>query len=236
MDANEQAGRVTIAIAKGRVLSEALPLLASVGIELNEDPNESRRLILDTNNPAFSIVVVRSADVPTYVEFGAADLGIVGKDVLMESESQELYELLDLDIAPCRMVLAAEADVSDARKATGATTSDVSRSMPRHVRVASKYPITARRYFNERGIQAEVIHLYGSMELAPRVGLSEYIVDLVDSGRTLQANRLVELESICPITTRLIANKTASKLKRALIDPLVAQLRAHCAVHGREIG
>lgn len=208
------AESVTIAVAKGRVLKDALPILAQVGIEPTEDPDSSRRLILETTNPSVSLVIVRSADVPTYVEFGAADLGIVGKDVLMESESQEIYELADLDIARCRMVVAARQADQELFRLDG-----------RRVRVATKYPLTARRHFYGRGIQADIIHLYGSMELAPLAGLAEYIVDLVDSGRTLSANGLAEVETICSITTRLIANKAASKLKRRSIDPIVEQFR-----------
>ncbi len=208
------AETVTIAVAKGRVLKDALPILAEAGIEPIENPDTSRRLILETTNPSVSLVIVRSADVPTYVEFGAADLGIVGKDVLMESESQEIYELVDLDIARCRMVVAArEADAS------------LFRLDGRRVRVATKYTLTARRHFYSRGIQADIIHLYGSMELAPLAGLAEYIVDLVDSGRTLAANGLAEVETICPVTTRLIANKAASKLKRHRINPIIDQFR-----------
>lgn len=217
---------VTIAVAKGRVLKDALPILDSAGIAPIEDPCSSRRLILETNRPGVSLVIVRSADVPTYVEFGAADLGIVGKDVLMESESQEVYELVDLGIARCRMVVAGRA-----------AQADVFSAGDQRVRVATKYPLTARRHFFDAGVQADIIHLYGSMELAPLAGLAEYIVDLVDTGNTLSANGLVEFETICPITTRLIANKAASKLKRLQIEPIVDLIKQrHVADQNGAVG
>jgi len=211
---------VTIAVAKGRVWKDSLPILAEAGIEPLQNPDSSRRLILDTTVDHVSILTVRSADVPTYVEFGAADLGIVGKDVLMEAQWQEIYELVDMDIASCRMVVAAAESTAQRPGYAG------------RIQIATKYPETARRHFYSRSVQADIIHLYGSMELAPLAGLAEYIVDLVDSGATLAANRLVEIETICPVTTRLIANKTASKLKRRRIDPIVKKIRQICATAG----
>jgi len=217
-----QSNTVTIAVAKGRVWKDTLPILAEAGIEPLENPDNSRRLILETSAANVSLLTVRSADVPTYVEFGAADLGIVGKDVLMEADWQEIYELVDLDIARCRMVVAATESTAQRIHYAG------------RLQVATKYPQTARRHFFARSVQADIIHLYGSMELAPLAGLAEYIVDLVDSGRTLSANQLVEIETICPITTRLIANKAASKLKRRSIDPIVDKVRQICAAAGSE--
>nr|NIN36758.1 ATP phosphoribosyltransferase [Gammaproteobacteria bacterium]NIO61396.1 ATP phosphoribosyltransferase [Gammaproteobacteria bacterium] len=165
--------RLTIAVSKGRILSESLPLLAKAGIEPAEDPESSRKLILETSQAGVRLLVIRAADVPTFVEYGAADVGIAGKDVLLEHESSELYEPLDLGIAKCRLMLAEPENQS--------------RSNGR-LRVATKYMNTTRSYFAEQGTQVEIIKLYGSMELAPVMGLADKIVDLVDSGNTLKAN------------------------------------------------
>lgn len=200
---------IGVAIAKGRVLKEAMPLLAALGIRPLEAPGETRKLILQTNHPGVSIIVVRAVDVPTYVEYGAADLGIVGKDVLLEYDGDGLYEPLDLRIARCKMVVAA---------AGGGGASG------RKKRVATKYIKTAYDYFASSGQQVELIKLYGSMELAPALNLADQIVDLVDTGNTLRANDLVEVALITKISARLIINKGAMKMKHALIRPLVKKL------------
>ncbi len=207
---------LTIAISKGRIFQEALPLLASAGIVPAEDPERSRKLILATSRPEVQLVIIRAADVPTYVQFGAADLGIAGKDVLMEHEGDGLYELVDLKIARCRMVVA-----EPGRLAAG----DDPRTWTR-LRIATKYVRTTRRHFAAKGIQTEIIKLYGSMELAPLVGLADRIVDLVDTGNTLKANGLVEVERIADVSSRLVANKAAMRMKHASMKDTVARLRA----------
>ena len=201
-------GNLTLAISKGRILDDTLPLLARIGIKPAEDPATSRKLILATNRRDLRLLVIRAQDVPTYVEYGAADLGIAGKDVLMEYPGDGLYEPLDLGIARCRLVLAGrkEALPVDGR-----------------MRVATKYVQTTRRYFAARGEQVEVIKLYGSMELAPLVGLADRIVDLVDTGNTLRANGLAELETIAQISSRLVVNKAAMKMKNQAIVSLLDQ-------------
>lgn len=201
--------KLTIAISKGRILKETLPLLAKLNILPAEDPENSRKLIIETNQPGVKIVVIRAADVPTYVEYGAADAGIAGKDVLMEYNSDGLYEPLDLNIARCRMMLAGlkENQEYDVR-----------------MRVATKYVNTTLKYFSERGRQVEIIKLYGSMELAPLLGLADRIVDLVDTGNTLKANGLVPLEKIADISSRLVVNKAAMKMNQSIIKPFVKQL------------
>ncbi|BCX81478.1 ATP phosphoribosyltransferase [Methylomarinovum caldicuralii] len=200
---------LTIAVSKGRIYKEALPLLAAAGIVPAEDPDTSRKLILPTNRDDVRLLIIRATDVPTYVEYGAADLGIAGKDVLVEHGAEGLYEPLDLGIARCRMMTAGRA---------GETWNG------RRVRVATKYVRTAKRFFAERGIQAEVIKLYGSMELAPLVGLAECIVDLVDTGNTLRANGLEPRDLIMEISSRLVVNKAAMKMKHAAIKHLIADL------------
>ncbi len=203
---------LTLALSKGRILDQTLPLLAAIGIAPVEDPERSRRLILPTNRPDLQLVVVRATDAPTYVQYGAADLGVAGKDVLLEHGGEGLYEPLDLGIARCRLMLAGFPD-----------------SVPRRrPRVATKYVNVARRYFAARGQQVEIIKLYGSMELAPLAGLADYIVDVVDTGNTLRANGLAPLQAIADISSRLIVNKAAMKMKhariRALIDALARVL------------
>jgi len=205
---------LTIALSKGRILKDTLPLLASAGIELLEDPDVSRKLILDTTLDNVKIVAIRAADVPTYVEFGAADLGVAGKDVLMENNGSELYELLDLGIARCRLAVA---------EPTGLAKVDNPDNW-RRLRIATKYVNITRRHFAAKGIQTDIIKLYGSMELAPLAGLSDRIVDLVSTGNTLKANGLVEVEHIADISTRLVANKASMKMKQAGIKRLVEQL------------
>ena len=195
---------LTIALAKGRILDETLPLLARAGIEPAEDPKQSRKLVFDTNHDSIRLVILRSADVPTYVQYGAADLGVTGKDVLLEHGGDDLYERVDLGIARCRMMIAGIAD----------------RPLPRRrLKVATKYPRITRQYYLEQGRQVELIKLYGSMELAPTVGLADVIVDLVDTGNTLKANGLTPMEHIVDISSRLIVNRASLKMKnRAIVD------------------
>lgn len=207
---------ITIALSKGRILQEAIPLFAGAGIELAEDPDESRKLIIPSTDPQVRFLVIRASDVPTYVTWGAADVGIAGKDVLLEQEGLDLYEPLDLRIGQCRMSVAEPA-------ALAAT--DAPKRWDR-VRIATKYPHITRDYFHGRGVQTEIIKLYGSMELAPLVGLADRIVDLVSSGRTLLENGLVEVEEIMPISSRLVVNRAAMKLKRRAIEQLITQLEA----------
>ncbi|MGB5201284.1 MAG: ATP phosphoribosyltransferase [Sedimenticolaceae bacterium] len=201
---------LTIALSKGRIFRDTLPLLRQAGVEPLDDPDTSRKLILDTSHPLVKFVLIRATDVPTYVQWGAADLGVAGKDVLMEHGGEGLYEPLDLKIARCRMMVAGrpEADIG-----------------ARRLRIATKYVTSARAFFANRGQQVEVIKLYGSMELAPLVGLSEVIVDLVESGNTLRANGLVPLEHMHDISSRLVVNKASWKMKHASVLALVGALR-----------
>ena len=200
---------IILAVSKGRILEQALPLLQRAGICPKEDLNKSRKLVIETTRAGLHLVVIRPTDVPTFVEYGAADLGITGKDVLMEHDSNDYYEPLDLKIAKCRLMVAGLPGV------------EVSNN---RIRVATKYAKIARDYYAKRGIQAEIIKLYGSMELAPLVGLSERIVDLVDTGNTLKANGLVAMEDICEISSRLIVNKAAMKTKHVLIKQLIVTI------------
>jgi len=201
--------KLTIAISKGRILTESLPLLEKIGISPLEDPEKSRKLILETSQSGVRLIIVRAADVPTYVEYGAADAGIAGKDVLLEHESTELYEPLDLGIARCRLMLAEMENAAPVN---------------RRLRVATKYTGTTKRYFSRSGSQVELIKLYGSMELAPILGLADKIVDLVDTGNTLKANGLVPVETICEISSRLIVNKVAMKIKRKAVRNFITEL------------
>ncbi|MGR9073511.1 MAG: ATP phosphoribosyltransferase [Gammaproteobacteria bacterium] len=200
---------LTIAVSKGRIFEEALPLLENAGIVPVDDPQKSRKLILDTNRSDVKLVIIRATDVPTFVEYGAADLGIAGKDVLLEHGCENLYEPLDLGISRCRLMTAASKDAP---------------AIGRRVRVATKYVNTARRYFAGRGIQAEIIKLYGSMELAPLVGLADCIVDLVDTGNTLKANGLEPRDLITKISSRLIVNKASMKMKHQAVQSLIDRL------------
>jgi len=201
---------ITIALSKGRIFKDTLPLLAHAGIEPVDDPETSRKLILDTNHANVKLVIIRASDVPTYVQYGAADLGVAGKDVLMEHGGEGLYEPLDLNIARCKLMVAGpkEAQLGDDR-----------------LRIATKYVNSTRNYFAAQGKQVEIIKLYGSMELAPLVGLSDLIVDVVDTGNTLKANGLEPLEHICDISSRLVVNKAAWKMKHASIIALLEALR-----------
>jgi len=202
---------ITLALSKGRIFDESAPLLAATGLALAEDPEKTRKLIVATKNPAVRVIIVRATDVPTYVQYGAADLGIAGSDVLAEHGGAGLYQPLDLAIAKCRMVVAAPEgfDYENAVK-QGA-----------RLRVASKYIGTAREHFAAKGVHVDLIHLYGSMELAPLVGLADAIVDLVDTGNTLRANKLKVVEEIEPISSRLIVNPASLKLKRSTLGPVI---------------
>ena len=208
---------LTVALSKGRICDEAVPLLARAGIVPDEDPAGSRRLCIATSLEDLRILVLRAQDVPTFVEHGAADLGITGKDVLLEHRGTGLYEPLDLGIARCRLVLAAGSDAKPAH--------------PRP-RVATKYVETTRRFFSGKGIQAEIIRLYGSMEIAPAVGLADCIVDLAETGATLAANGLVVREEIAAISARLIVNKAAMKLTHRRISSLVERIGRAAAREG----
>ena len=200
---------ITIAVSKGRILAESLPLLARAGVTPVDDPDTTRKLVFATNQAGVRLIVIRAADVPTYVLNGGADLGIAGKDVLMECDDDNLYEPLDLKIARCRLMLAGP------KHAT---------VTPGRLRVATKYVTTTRSFFAEKGQQVEIIKLYGSMELAPVLGLSDLIVDLVNTGNTLKENGLVALENIADISSRLIVNKAAMKMKQELIKPFIRRI------------
>ena len=205
---------LTIAVSKGRIYDEALPLLAEAGISPIDDPNKCRKLILRTTRDDVQLVIIRATDVPTFVEYGAADLGIAGKDVLLEYGAESLYEPLDLNIACCRLMTAAHKDAPE---------------LGTRIRVATKYVQIARNYFASKGIQAEIIKLYGSMELAPLVGLADCIVDLVDTGSTLRANDLEPRELIMNISSRLVVNKAAMKMKHKAITTLLSQIESTLA-------
>jgi ATP phosphoribosyltransferase len=205
---------LNIALSKGRILEEGLPLLERAGIRPSENPLKSRKLILDTNLPEVKLTIIRAADVPTYVQFGAADLGIAGKDVLMEYEGDGLYELLDLKIARCRMMVAEPKSLASRDDPDSWT----------RLRIATKYVKTTQRHFAAKGIQTDIIKLYGSMELAPLVGLSDRIVDLVDTGNTLKANGLAEVEHIADISAWLVANRASMKMKQQALKSLVNRL------------
>jgi len=211
--------RITIALSKGRIFDETLPLLDAAGIVPSGDPETSRRLIMGTNRTDVNLIIVRASDVPTYVRYGAADLGIAGKDVLLEGGSEGLYQPLDLKISRCRMIVAAPADFDYAAAVRQGA----------RLRVATKYVRTAREHFAAKGVHVDLIKLYGSMELAPLVGLADAIVDLVATGNTLRANNLVVVEEIMPISARLIVNQAALKLKDELIQPLL-----HAIAHAVE--
>lgn len=208
---NGTASTITIALSKGRIFEETLPLLAAAGIVPDENPEQSRKLIIGTNRPDVRVVIVRASDVPTYVQYGAADLGIAGKDVLIEHGGAGLYQPLDLRIAKCRMCVAAPVGFDYAAAVRRGA----------RLRVATKYIGTAREYFAGMGVHVDLIKLYGSMELAPLAGLADAIVDLVSSGGTLKANNLVEVEEIMPISSRLIVNQASLKMKRGLLQPVL---------------
>ncbi len=202
---------ITLALSKGRIFEETLPLLQAAGIEVSEDPEKSRKLIIGTNRPDVRVVLVRASDVPTYVQYGGADLGVTGKDTLIEHGGSGLYQPLDLKIAKCRMSVATRADFDYANAVKQGS----------RIRVATKYTLTARQHFADKGVHVDVIKLYGSMELAPLTGLADAIVDLVSSGNTLKANHLVEVEEIMQISARLVVNQAALKLKREPIRAII---------------
>jgi ATP phosphoribosyltransferase len=209
--------RITIALSKGRIFTETLPLLSAAGIVPSADPERSRKLIIDTSRSEVSIIIVRASDVPTYVRYGAADLGVAGKDVLHEQGAEGVYQPLDLNIARCRMMVAVPADFDYASA----------------VRQGARLRVATN--FAAKGVHVDLIKLYGSMELAPLVGLADAIVDLVSTGSTLRANNLVAVEEIMPVSARLIVNQAALKLKGALIHPLMNAIAAAAAVESSDV-
>ena len=214
---------ITLALSKGRIFDETLPLLKAAGIEVLEDPETSRKLILPTNQQGVRVVLVRATDVPTYVEYGGADLGVTGKDTLIEHGGQGLYQPLDLQIAKCRMSVAVRADFDYASAVKSGS----------RLKVATKYTSIAREFFAQKGVHVDLIKLYGSMELAPLTGLADAIVDLVSTGSTLKANHLIEVERIMEISSRLVVNQASLKLKqepiRAIIDAFASAVAARAA-------
>jgi len=205
------AEMLTLALSKGRIFEETLPLLKAAGIEPLDDPETSRKLILATNQPDVRLIIVRASDVPTYVEYGGADLGVAGKDVLMEHPDAELYEPVDLQIARCKLMTAGRKDAP---------------LTPGRLKVATKFVESTRRFYAAQGQQVDIIKLYGSMELAPLVGLADRIVDVVDTGNTLRANGLEPLEHIADISSRLVVNKASMKTKHQQIQQFIAHIRA----------
>jgi len=214
MSASEPLRPLTMALSKGRIFEETLPLLEAAGVQVSENPEQSRKLIIATSNPGLRLIIVRASDVPTYVEYGAADLGIAGKDVLIEHAAQHpggLYQPIDLNIARCRLAVAVRKGFDyEAAVRQGA-----------RLRVATKYTQAAREHFAAKGVYVDLIKLYGSMELAPLVGLADAIVDLVSTGNTLKANDLVAVEDIMPISSRLVVNRAALKTRHAQLQPLL---------------
>ncbi|MBV8124601.1 MAG: ATP phosphoribosyltransferase [Paucibacter sp.] len=202
---------ITLALSKGRIFEETLPLLQAAGIEVLENPETSRKLILPTNRADVRVVLVRATDVPTYVQYGGADLGVAGRDVLIEHGGAGMYQPLDLNIARCRMSVATRDDFDYAAAVRQGS----------RIRVATKYTEIARQHFADKGVHVDLIKLYGSMELAPLTGLADAIVDLVSTGSTLKANRLVEVERIMDISSRLVVNQAALKLKREPLRQLI---------------
>ncbi|MEN9417389.1 MAG: phosphoribosyltransferase catalytic subunit [Pseudomonadota bacterium] len=217
-------GMLTLALSKGRIFEETLPLLRAAGLEVTEDPERSRKLILPTNRADVRVVLVRATDVPTYVQRGGADVGVAGLDTLLEHDDEGLYRPLDLGIARCRMSVAVRADFDYARAVQQGS----------RLRVATKYTQVARQHFADKGVHVDLIKLYGSMELAPLTGLADAIVDLVSTGSTLRANHLVEVEQILDVSARLVVNQAALKLKRepirALIDAMAEAVAARAGV------
>ncbi len=207
---------ITLALSKGRIFDDTLPLLRATGIEVLEDPEKSRKLILPTSRPDVQIIMVRASDVPTYVQYGGADLGVVGKDTLLETGVQGLVVPLDLKIAKCRVSVAVREGFDYA-----AAVKQGSR-----LKVATKYVNIAREFFASKGVHVDLIKLYGSMELAPLVGMADAIVDLVSTGSTLKANKLIEVERIMEISSRLVVNQTSLKTKQAVLKPILAAFEA----------
>ena len=206
--------KLTLALSKGRIFEETLPLLEAAGIVVSEDPEKSRKLILPTNDPQVQVIIVRASDVPTYVQYGAADFGVAGKDVLLEHGGEGLYQPIDLEIAKCRMSVAVHKDFDYASAVKQGA----------RLRVVTKYVQVARQHFAAKGVHVDLIKLYGSMELGPLVGLADAIVDLVSTGSTLRANHLVEVEHIMDISSRLVVNQAALKLKREKLQPILDSL------------
>ena len=204
------AEMITLALSKGRIFEETLPLLKAAGIEPLDDPEKSRKLILETNLPDVRLIIVRASDVPTYVEYGGADLGVAGKDVLMEHPEAELYEPVDLNIARCKLMTAGKKDAEEPQG---------------RLKVATKFVESTKRFYAEQGQQVEIIKLYGSMELAPLVGMADRIVDVVDTGNTLRAKGLIPMEHIADISSRLVVNKASMKTKHARIQQFIEQIR-----------
>ena len=225
MSSPESLRPLTMALSKGRIFEETLPLLEAAGIQVSENPEQSRKLIITTSNPGLRLIIVRASDVPTYVEYGAADLGIAGKDVLIEHAAQHpggLYQPIDLNIARCRLAVAVRKGFDyEAAVRQGA-----------RLRVATKYTQAAREHFAAKGVYVDLIKLYGSMELAPLVGLADAIVDLVSTGNTLKANDLVAVEDIMQISSRLVVNRAALKTRHAQLQPLLDAFEqaSHAAV------
>jgi len=207
----QNSQQLTLALSKGRIFEETLPLLEAAGIKVSENPETSRKLILPTNDPNVQVIIVRASDVPTYVQYGAADFGVAGKDVLLEHGGEGLYQPIDLNIAKCRMSVAVK-DGFDYESAV---------RQGARLRVVTKYVQTAREHFASKGVHVDLIKLYGSMELGPLVGLADAIVDLVSTGSTLRANHLVEVEQIMEISSRLVVNQAALKLKRERLQPIL---------------
>ena len=225
MSTTPDTSMITLALSKGRIFEETMPLLAAAGIEVLEDPEKSRKLILPTSQPGVRVVLVRASDVPTYVEYGGADLGVTGLDTLLEHNMEHagggrLYQPLDLRIARCRVSVAVRADFDYASAVKQGS----------RLRVATKYVGIAREFFARKGVHVDLIKLYGSMELAPLTGLADAIVDLVSTGNTLKANHLVEVERIMDISSRLVVNQAALKLKREplrrIIDAFASAVRS----------
>ena len=208
---NPPTHSVTLALSKGRIFDETLPLLQAAGIEVLEDPEKSRKLILPTNQADVRVVLVRATDVPTYVQYGGADLGVTGLDTLLEHGGQGLYRPIDLQIAKCRMSVAVPADFDYADKVRQGA----------RLKVATKYVSIAREFFASKGVHVDLVKLYGSMELAPLTGLADAIVDLVSTGSTLKANNLIEVERIMDISSRLVVNQAALKMKQAALRPII---------------
>lgn len=202
--------KLVIALSKGRILKETLPLMKAAGIEPLEDVTRSRKLIFDTTLPNIKLIIIRATDVPSYVQYGAADIGVTGKDVLMEHGAEGLYEPLDLQIAKCRLMTAAKKDQISPKG---------------RLKVATKFVNLAKAYYASKGIQTDIIKLYGAMELAPLLNLADEIVDIVDTGNTLKANGLEPRELIHTISTRLVVNRSSMKMKHALIQPIIDALQ-----------
>ncbi|MBS7328524.1 MAG: ATP phosphoribosyltransferase [Oxalobacter sp.] len=220
----EDQQELVLALSKGRIFDETIPLLKAAGIEVLEDPETSRKLILPTNKPKVRVIIVRATDVPTYVQYGAADFGVAGKDVLQESGATGLYQPIDLQIARCHLAVAVRKGFDyEAAVRRGA-----------RLRVASKYVHAAREHFARKGLHVDIIKLYGSMELAPLVGLSDVIVDLVSTGNTLKANNLVEVERIQEITSRLVVNQASLKLKRKEMQPILDAFKQASAAQEKD--